>query len=86
MDMRFNPTCGEEIQRHPYAHIPFGIGPRQCIGIKISIQEIKLDLFHPYRRYSFQDFPNMENPLKFEYGIVLNFKYGVKLRVVKRST
>ncbi|GLJ24937.1 hypothetical protein SUGI_0477190 [Cryptomeria japonica] len=82
---RFDPEREEEKKRHPYAIIPFGTGPRVCIGMRFSLQEIKLAVIHLYQMFTFEHSPLMEKPLAFQYGIIISTKYGVKLRVHKRS-
>ncbi|KAJ1256916.1 hypothetical protein BS78_K269100 [Paspalum vaginatum] len=83
---RFDPESEECKQRHPYAFIPFGIGPRACIGQKFSMQQLKLVAIHLYRRYIFRHSTKMEDPLEFQFSIVVNFKHGVKLQVIERAT
>ncbi|XP_066377790.1 cytochrome P450 711A1-like [Miscanthus floridulus] len=81
---RFDPASEEQRRRHPCAHIPFGIGPRACVGQRFALQEVKLSMVHLYQRFLFRQSPRMESPPEFQFGIVLNFKNGVKLVAVER--
>ncbi|KAG8058493.1 hypothetical protein GUJ93_ZPchr0002g24839 [Zizania palustris] len=83
---RFSPEAEEERARHPYAHIPFGIGPRACVGQRFALQQVKLAVVNLYRRYVFRHSPAMESPIQFDFDLVLGFRHGVKIRAIKRHT
>lgn len=37
-------TSEEVAKRHPFAFLSFGDGPRQCIGLKLALIEVKVAL------------------------------------------
>ncbi|KAK2370483.1 geraniol 8-hydroxylase [Trifolium repens] len=82
---RFDPNCDEMKKRHPYAFVPFGIGPRACPGQKYALQQIKLTMINLYSKYLFRHSPDMEFPLKLAYGFAQGFVNGVKVRAIKRT-
>ncbi|VDK49913.1 unnamed protein product [Anisakis simplex] len=56
----FRPERWENLQRHPLAWLPFGAGPRICIGKRLADMEEKLALIHILRQYDIVAAPDTE--------------------------
>ncbi|XP_029646589.1 cytochrome P450 3A24 [Octopus sinensis] len=79
---RFAPEAKDKL--NPYTFLPFGIGPRMCIGIKMARLEFKLAIATIIRKYKFVKSPKTEVPLKTSGQIFLYAKNGIWLKAEKR--
>lgn len=49
----------------PYTFIPFGLGSRNCVGLKFALMEIKLALCKLIIKFKFHPCSKTQNPMKF---------------------
>uniref|UniRef100_A0A1X7TUE0 Cytochrome P450 n=1 Tax=Amphimedon queenslandica TaxID=400682 RepID=A0A1X7TUE0_AMPQE len=64
---RFSPEGKEG--RNPQAYIPFGSGPRSCIGMRFALMEAKACLVSILRKYRFERSPDTQEALPTRYAL-----------------
>ncbi|KFM74679.1 Cytochrome P450 3A11, partial [Stegodyphus mimosarum] len=63
---RFSPE--ERAKRDQYTYLPFGHGPRNCIGMRFALMEIKVCLAEVLRNFKIKRCPQTKVPLEFRIG------------------
>ncbi|XP_063220931.1 probable cytochrome P450 6a14 isoform X2 [Bacillus rossius redtenbacheri] len=85
---KFDPERFTEENRRkipPFAYLPFGEGPRMCIGMRFGLMQAKVGLAALLSKFEFCKCPKTQIPLEMDaVTIVTSPKGGVWLKIIDR--
>ncbi|XP_011638707.1 cytochrome P450 9e2-like [Pogonomyrmex barbatus] len=71
----------------PYSYLPFGLGPRKCIGNRFALMETKILLAHLLQKFTLKTTPKTVEPIVFnKKEFALQPVGGFWIRLEKRET
>ncbi|XP_077488553.1 cytochrome P450 3A4-like [Amblyomma americanum] len=86
MPERFAVDREQRERRHTAAYVPFGLGPRECIGRRFALLELKTVLAKLVSQFVFSTCEETEDPMKLTVPtVILNPMRNIMLRVARRE-
>lgn len=80
---RFDPERFSDDRKgsiQPFTYLPFGSGPRNCIGSRFALMECKSFLYHLLTNFTFEPAPNSTIPLRLaKSGFTVKAENGFNL-------
>ncbi|KAK7863034.1 hypothetical protein R5R35_010776 [Gryllus longicercus] len=86
---KFDPERFSDENKHnikPFTYMPFGVGPRVCIGQRFALVEVKLALVHLLANFELHPCSKTKHPLEFEPSFNLSVKGGFWCGIKPRET
>ncbi|KAG5845175.1 hypothetical protein ANANG_G00136040 [Anguilla anguilla] len=86
---KFDPerfTAEARANRHPFVYLPFGAGPRSCVGMRLAQLEIKMALVHIFHKFTFLTCPETKVCLYLKSFTTLGPKNGIFVKIARRET
>ncbi|GAA6086739.1 thromboxane-A synthase [Tachysurus ichikawai] len=80
---RFTPEA--KASRHPFVYMPFGAGPRSCVGMRMAQLEIRMALANIFKSFNVVACQDTEVPLILKSNTTLGPKNGVFVKITKRE-
>ncbi|XP_030221068.1 thromboxane-A synthase isoform X1 [Gadus morhua] len=78
-------TAEARANRHPFVYLPFGAGPRSCVGVRLAQLEVKMALVNVLRRFHLVACAETKVPLELKSDVTLGPKNGIFLKITKRE-